>query len=71
MASFSIISRNFWSKRLVLIRLGSCVTAPPFTAGEQVHFTVSVMGRHTVTLIRKGAFVFGGYTDIAWGENIL
>ena len=26
---------------------------------------------HTVTLIRKGAFVFGGYTDIAWGENII
>ena len=25
----------------------------------------------TVTLIKRGAFVFGGYTDIAWGENIL
>ena len=25
---------------------------------------------HTVTIIRKGSFVFGGYTDIAWGENI-
>ena len=25
---------------------------------------------HTVTIIRKGPYVFGGYTDIAWGENI-
>ena len=24
---------------------------------------------HTVTIIRKSYFVFGGYTDIAWGEN--
>ena len=25
---------------------------------------------HTVTIIRKSPYVFGGYTDIAWGENI-
>ena len=53
----------------MLIRLGSCVTVPPFTAGQQVRFTVSV--DESLTLIRKGAFVFGGYTDTAWGENII
>ena len=25
---------------------------------------------HTVTIIRKGPYVFGGYTDIAWGEDM-
>lgn len=25
---------------------------------------------HTVTIIRKSPYVFGGYTNIAWGENI-
>ena len=25
---------------------------------------------HTVTIIRKSQYVFGGYTDIAWGKNI-
>ena len=25
---------------------------------------------HTVTIIRKSPYVFGGYTDIAWGKNI-
>ena len=24
---------------------------------------------HTVTIIRKRQYVFGGYTDIAWGKN--
>ena len=62
MASFSIISRNFWSKRLVLIRLGSCVTVPPFTAGQQVRFTVSVMGRHT--LLRWSGKVHSCLEDI-------
>ena len=26
---------------------------------------------HTVTIIRKSPYVFGGYTDIAWGKNII
>ena len=26
---------------------------------------------HTVTIIRKRPYVFGGYTDIAWGKNII
>ena len=26
---------------------------------------------HTVTIIRKSQYVFGGYTDIAWGKNIV
>ena len=26
---------------------------------------------HTVTIIRKSQYVFGGYTDIAWGKNII
>ena len=25
---------------------------------------------NTITVIRKSPYVFGGYTDIAWGENI-
>ena len=25
----------------------------------------------TVTIIRKSQYVFGGYTDIAWGKNII
>ena len=25
---------------------------------------------HTVTIIRKSPYIFGGYTDVAWGENI-
>ena len=24
----------------------------------------------TVTIIKKGKYVFGGYTDIPWGKNI-
>ena len=27
--------------------------------------------RHTVTIIRKDQFVFGGYVDIPWGMNII
>ena len=26
--------------------------------------------RDTVTIIKTGKFVFGGYTDIPWGKNI-
>ena len=26
---------------------------------------------HTVTIIRKGKFIFGGYTDIPWGKKKL
>ena len=26
---------------------------------------------HTVTIIRKSQYVFGGYTDIAWGKNTI
>ena len=26
--------------------------------------------RDTVTIIKKGKYVFGGYTDIPWGKNI-
>ena len=26
---------------------------------------------HTVTIIRKSPYVFGGYTDIPWGKNII
>ena len=26
---------------------------------------------HTVTIIRRSQYVFGGYTDIAWGKNII
>lgn len=25
----------------------------------------------TVTIIRKDQFVFGGYTDVSWGENLI
>ena len=25
--------------------------------------------RNTVTIIKKGHYVFGGYTDIPWGKN--
>ena len=27
--------------------------------------------QHSVTIIRKQQYVFGGYTDIAWGKNTL
>ena len=26
--------------------------------------------RDTVTIIKKGKYVFGGYADIPWGKNI-
>ena len=27
--------------------------------------------RHTITIIRKDLYVFGGYVDIPWGMNII
>ena len=50
---------------------GCCVTAPLLTAGESVPSTQSVMGNVTVSIIKVGQYVFGGYTDISWGKSII
>ena len=45
-----VILLDFWIRYLTRTHTGSCVTAPPLTAGQQVRFTVAVMGNHTLLL---------------------
>ena len=45
-----VILLDFWIRYLARIHTGSCVTAPPLTAGQQVRFTVAVMASHTLLL---------------------
>ena len=44
--SLSVTLEDFWSQFQIHVDVGIFVTAPPFTAGPQVRFTVAVMASH-------------------------
>ena len=46
--TFSAFTEDFGNQLVFHVNFGSCVTAPPLTAGEQVRFTVAVMASHTL-----------------------
>ena len=46
--SSSAFTEDFGNQLVFHVNVGSCVTAPPFTAGLQVRFTVAVMAGHTL-----------------------
>ena len=63
------ISFIFLGQLLVMVPSGSCVTAPPYTAGMLLPFTACVTERkNTVTVIESNHYVSGEYTDIPWGK---
>ena len=70
----SIISDIFAVFLLVLLRLGGdsswflCYNATSHGWKNKAFHDRCDGKRNTVTIIQKGQYVFGGYTDIPWGK---